>query len=338
MPVSVLPSTVTDCYQRTADKSHPQKPSFPQATQLPALATISACQNKPRLPSSNNTAISVSPTSAATGNLPSTTFTTANPVSSHHTHPLQHHSPQWSNTSHPHQPAQAQQKTPLPASVLPELFPQTALHNKGRLTPGLGGSHPGASKLTKTKHRRHRFCPHQRYPNKSHPHKRKSSRAAPTSRPTATSNDTQTITPSQAHFPPTTLPPTTLPPASVRPALFTAQCHCYQQHHLNKPHPHNFFDKQHCYQHQSHQHCLCCYQHQSYERWREAHRAKTQQEATTQLEARCQSSPQNRGRLQKRWKTLQNLFSRRGHALQSSLTVHSTLLPVAPFTAFSLCV
>ena len=155
-------------------------------------------------------------------------------------------------------PAQAQQNTPLPASVLPELFPQTALHNKGRLTPGLGGSHPGASKLTKTKHRRHRFCPHQRYPNKSHPHKRKSTPntatsisytgAASTSRPTATSNDTQTITPSQAHFPPTTLPPTTLPPASVRPALFTAQCHCYQQHHLNKPHPHkSFFHKQHCH-------------------------------------------------------------------------------------------
>ena len=52
-------------------------------------------------------------------------------------------------------PAQTQQNTPLPASVLPALFPQTALHNKGRLTPGLGGSHPGASKLTTTKHRRH---------------------------------------------------------------------------------------------------------------------------------------------------------------------------------------
>ena len=96
-------SVTQHCYQRAADKSHPQKPSFPQATQLPALATISTYQNKPRLPSSNNTAISVSPTSAATGNLPSTTFTTANPVSSHHTHPLQHHSPQRSNTSHPHQ-------------------------------------------------------------------------------------------------------------------------------------------------------------------------------------------------------------------------------------------
>ena len=83
-------SVAQHCYQRTADKSHPQKPSFPQATQLPALATISTYQNKPRLPSSNNTAISVSPTSAATGNLPSTTFTTANPVSSHHTHPTLH--------------------------------------------------------------------------------------------------------------------------------------------------------------------------------------------------------------------------------------------------------
>ena len=55
-------------------------------------------------------------------------------------------------------PAQAQRNTPLPASVLPAFFPRTALRNKGRLTPGLGGSHPGASKLTTTKHRRHDFA------------------------------------------------------------------------------------------------------------------------------------------------------------------------------------
>ena len=86
-------SVTQHCYQRAADKTRPQKPSVPPATQLPAPATISTYQNKPRLPSSNNTAISIRPTSAATGNLPSTetthtlasTFTTANPVSSHHT-------------------------------------------------------------------------------------------------------------------------------------------------------------------------------------------------------------------------------------------------------------
>ena len=88
-------SVTQHCYQRAADKSHPQKPSFPQATQLPAPATISTYKTSRTCPStfsSNNTAISISPTSTATGNLPSetthtlaSTFTTANPVSSHHT-------------------------------------------------------------------------------------------------------------------------------------------------------------------------------------------------------------------------------------------------------------
>ena len=89
-------SVTQHCYQRATDKSHPQKPSFPQATQLPAPATISACQTSRTYPStfsSNNTAISIRLTSTATGNLPSTetthtltsTFTTTNPVSSHHT-------------------------------------------------------------------------------------------------------------------------------------------------------------------------------------------------------------------------------------------------------------
>ena len=317
-------SVTQHCYQRAADKSHPQKPSFPQATQLPAPATISAYQTSRTYPntfSSNNTAISIS---SATGNpnahpcqyihnnqpcfqpsylqdnhllgftpdlpghaahaattiLPTfshdihpqtTTYGTFTSQNQNHPHPLQHHSPQRSSRSHPHHHQRSSTHCYQHQSYQ-HFFPQAALHNKGRLTPGLSGSHPGASKLTTAKHRRHSFRPRQRYPNKSHPRKHKSTPntatsigctgTAPTSSPFATSNGTQTITPSQTHF-----PPTTLPPASVRSALFTAQHYCYQQHDLNKPHPHKcIFHKQPCYQHQSHQHCHHCYQHQSYQR------------------------------------------------------------------------
>ena len=149
------------------------------------------------------------------------------------------------------------------------IFPQTALHTKGRLTPGLGGSHPGASKLTTTKHRKHprqRFRPHQRYQHQLHQrcsHKQPYcyQQRHPTNHTltcTLSTHNTTTnliqirpvistalllpatppkqATPSQAHFPQATLPPASvtpaLPPDSIIPsdAQFFRKQHSYCLH------------------------------------------------------------------------------------------------------------
>ena len=238
-------------------------------------------------------------------------------------------------------PAQAQCNAPLPASVLPAFFPQTALHNKGRLTPGLGGSHPGASKLTTTKHRRHRFRPHQRCPNKSHPHKHKSTPntatsisytgTAPTSSPTATSNDTQTIPPQNTlstNNTSTNNTPTSLSqinpvhsaalllPATPPKQATSPQAHFPQTTLLPASVTPALLP------------LLSASVIPAMTRSSPSKNSTRIYDSTDKTEVDCK----------RRWKTLQNLFSRRGHALQSSLTVHSTLLPVAPFTAFSVCV
>ena len=107
-------------------------------------------------------------------------------------------------------------------SVSPtSISPQTALHNKGRLTPVT----PRGPKLTTTNHRRHRFRPHQRYPKQvthphthtfhtQHPYQPQSEPPVASAAPLPPAAPSKQATPSQAHS-----PQATLLPASVTPAL-----------------------------------------------------------------------------------------------------------------------